>query len=168
MALVQLPARMFELPPPYDVPLRLFGSDEQVAEAAAMLRQRGWGVHQTIAVSGSGSGSGLGAELCTSDVERGDASRPVWRPTPFLQEVFMLESVQAWLSSTPEGLAIDVGCGAGRDLVLMAQSLGDGWRVLGLDNDKGSLHSPFSPRPSSSTLPPMTEQTQHSTLDHGL
>lgn len=129
--ITELTSRMFELPPPYKDPVRIFGDEKQLAEAEQLLTDRGWKIEEMIASTDS--------MVLSSDTEAGSASRPVWEPTEFLEEVLGLDEVRGWLSEKKDGEAIDVGCGAGRDLVLMALQLGSGWRVTGLDNDKGAL-----------------------------
>ncbi|KAK7197259.1 S-adenosyl-L-methionine-dependent methyltransferase-like protein [Novymonas esmeraldas] len=47
-----------------------------------------------------------------------------WRPNPFLAR---------HVTTLPPGLALDVGCGAGRDLAYLAAR---GWAVVGFDNRK--------------------------------
>ena len=64
---------------------------------------------------------------------RGPDSAPLLRPNAFLASA--LRQVDL-----PEaGAAIDVGCGSGRDAVFLAQTLGDTWETIGVDNHKGAL-----------------------------
>ena len=64
---------------------------------------------------------------------RGPDSAPLLRPNAFLASA--LRQVDL-----PEaGAAVDVGCGSGRDAVFLAQTLGDTWETIGVDNHKGAL-----------------------------
>jgi hypothetical protein len=67
----------------------------------------------------------------------GQASKPAWRPSPFLE--FVLSQNRKWMEEYSEngGVAVDLGSGAGRDAVHMCLALGDKWKVIACDNHEG-------------------------------
>ena len=99
--LAELPGRMYELPPPGEVLcLPDLPVGRETAEFLAKRKRTTTLVPFTEGVSGT----------CR-----------LWRPNPFLEEV---------VPQLTPGVALDVGCGAGRDAVFLASL---GWRVLALD-----------------------------------
>lgn len=68
--------------------------------------------------------------------EVGGSSVRTWSPNDFLKQVLgdLLDRGQL----KNKGVAVDFGCGSGRDLVYMADML-PGWRVIGLDNHSFAL-----------------------------
>ena len=133
---------MFELPPPYESSVSLFGNSADMQAAAALLEQYGWTVHNRFDCDSPDSFHAASGGDAGEVVVSGKMSRPVWRPSDFLEEVLLLPEVQAWAAEDGGGgvrHALDVGCGAGRDMALMARLLGPNWKVKGIDNDKGAL-----------------------------
>ena len=138
----ELRARMFELPPPYESSVSLFGNSADMQAAAALLEQYGWTVHNRFDCDSPDSFHAASGGDADEVVVSGKMSRPVWRPSDFLEEVLLLPEVQAWAAEDGGGgvrHALDVGCGAGRDMALMARLLGPNWKVKGIDNDQGAL-----------------------------
>ena len=122
----ELPQRLYELPPPFDEPVGIFASDKSQLEAARqVLEKHRWNINREILSSDSGS------------FVTGLSSRPVWKPNELLFSFLNSERGRAWYSNRDSGVALDIGCGAGRDAVLMARTLGPGWRIIGVDNDAG-------------------------------
>lgn len=90
---------------------------------------------------------------CSSDAawqagptDSGPKSSRIWQANDFLEEVWpkvaaALERTaareQSWVKR--KKVAVDVGCGSGRDLVWLALQLGPEWEVVGLDNHKAAL-----------------------------
>lgn len=134
--LEELRWRMFELPPPYEEAVSLCGTREHIAAAEEILGQYGWVIESTLDVD-------THAWPPVLPLVQGTASRPIWKPSSFLQEVLGMEEVREWAASRAleggKALGVDVGCGAGRDVCLLARELGPRWDVLGLDNHKGAL-----------------------------
>lgn len=98
--------------PPRDVELRLVtpARGEERATVRRYFAQSGYN-HLTIDAPDEVECTSRAAPLGFS-----------WRPNPFLARQ---------VSALPPGLALDVGAGAGRDLVFLAAH---GWAVLGFDN----------------------------------
>ncbi len=120
--------RLYELPPPGEWPLTILGDARELAEARALLSPKGWTFVEAIDAERADTWSG-------ADVETGGVSAPSWRPNSFLAAV--LREIEP-----PRGeaaVAVDVGCGSGRDAVAMALRLGGSWRVYGVDNHDGAL-----------------------------
>ncbi len=126
----ELLQRLFELPPPYEKPISIVGSKKQLVVAREILESHRWRIDREIETDLSPWRS----ETSLS----GRASRPVWEPNELLHEFFTSSRGKAWCSARESGVALDVGCGAGRDAVLMAQILGPSWQVIGVDNDAGA------------------------------
>ena len=107
--LAELQERMYELPPPGEWPLALIGSDDEVRAADELLGRKGWSaLHYDPADEATWS---------ARPHEAGDTSVPSWRPNSFLAAV--LREVGELPAS---GVAIDVGCGSGRDAGLPASN----------------------------------------------
>ena len=68
--------------------------------------------------------------------ETGDHSVRSWGPDSFLKDV--LEKLMDEERLPRRGVAVDFGCGSGRDLVYMASVLQE-WQVVGLDNHSYAL-----------------------------
>tara|TARA_B110001452_G_scaffold224327_1_gene197847 strand:- start:1076 stop:2032 length:957 start_codon:yes stop_codon:yes gene_type:complete len=128
LPLAQLATELFTLPPPGEWPMALVGSREQIAEAQALLQPKGW----TAAELEADDASSLRRHgYRTVD---GHDSAPTWRPNSFLAAVLRSQPVMP-----PAGVAVDVGCGSGRDAVHLSQELGADWSVVGVDNHGGAL-----------------------------
>lgn len=107
-----LSERLFELPAK-DVPLRVVCDDESAASISTLL-QAGW-------IARSAHASDLVDEL-------GDHSyrSRVWEPADYV--IRQIEAIEA---CTKGRLALDLGCGCGRDAAFLAAR---GWRVIGVEN----------------------------------
>jgi len=125
LPVTQLRQRMFELPPPREWPLALIGTASDLSHAREILHPRGWQFDQLDAAD-----SALWAESATAS---GTSDASTWRPNAFLAGV--LRNVQPPCC----GVALDMGCGSGRDAVFMAQELGSSWDVIGIDNHVAAL-----------------------------
>ena len=125
----ELSQRLYELPPPFEEPIGLLGSDtKQLEEARKILERHRWTIDQEI----------LSEVLVGKEpIVKGGSSRPIWKPNELLDEFFRSEKGREWYSRRKSGVALDIGCGAGRDAVLMARILGPSWLVVGVDNDAG-------------------------------
>ena len=153
LPLSALKERLFEMPPPGEWPLQLIGSRDELDAAHALLRPKGWDATELVATDSVG-GTGESSENATP-----------YRPNSFLSAA--LPALDLHASDAP-GLAVDLGCGSGRDAVFMAEILAASapqWSVLGIDNhvaaldrgrslarriaDNGAPPSPSSPPPSS-------------------
>ena len=127
----ELEDRLYELPPPYEEAISLFGHPNQLARARHVVGKHRWRVEAEIDCL-------LAPAAWRERSISGAESRPVWKPSDLLAEFFSSEAGRLWARSRKDGgIALDVGCGAGRDAVLMKQALGPPWRVIGIDNDAG-------------------------------
>jgi len=121
--------RLFELPPPGpDHPLALVGAPAALAQAKAVLCPKGWVVAAEVPPHRLSQGLETGAHSVRS-----------WRPSDFLAEV--LPQFIPHLTALPADchVALDVGCGSGRDAVFLALELPPSWTVCGLDNHGDAL-----------------------------
>jgi len=132
----ELEARFYELPPKYDEPLKLFGSLDELQKARSLLVENGWHVDETMLDSAAE------ATWRDQDVVSGVSSARVWKPSEFLEGSFQKILSALPLNSTPSDkkrVAIDVGCGSGRDAVFLALALGPSWEVVAIDNHTKAL-----------------------------
>mmetsp|Transcript_21537 Transcript_21537/g.47254 ORF Transcript_21537/g.47254 Transcript_21537/m.47254 type:complete len:390 (-) Transcript_21537:108-1277(-) len=135
----ELAARFYELPPKYfDDPLRLFGSPQELQEAQKLLLEGGWQVDQEMLDSTAE------ATWRNQQVVSGPSSARVWKPNEFLEEVFprLLPALQVESPASERShrkVAIDVGCGSGRDAVFLALALGPSWEIVAIDNHTKAL-----------------------------
>uniref|UniRef100_A0A7S3E5W8 Rhodanese domain-containing protein n=1 Tax=Rhodosorus marinus TaxID=101924 RepID=A0A7S3E5W8_9RHOD len=120
----ELQERLLEMPPPVEDPLTLLGeSEDHISAAQELLVGKGWEL------------SAVFREVdVRDDLVSTDPSVQCWRPNDFLECV--IEVLKDRLPA--EGVAIDYGCGSGRDVVYLAQML-KGWRVIGVDNHSNAL-----------------------------
>ena len=125
MPVSELELRMFELPPPGEWPLTLLGSDEQIAQAQALIKPRGWMAEELVARPSTWN---------LAEVRSGPPEQltPHMRPNSFLASI-----VQSVGSQLPTGAAVDVGCGSGRDAVYIAQQTRS--TTYGIDNHRAAL-----------------------------
>eukprot|EP00959_Pyramimonas_sp_CCMP1952_P283160 5918849-Pyramimonas_sp.AAC.1 len=109
----EISARFYELPPKYfDEPLRLLGNPHELQEAQKLLVEGGWQVDEKMLDST--------AETTWRDrrVVSGPSNARVWKPSEFLEAVFPKTLSALPVDSVSSGgkkIAIDVGCGSGRD-----------------------------------------------------
>ena len=140
----ELAARLYELPPPFaHAPeIALVGeSEEQLGTATELLTQKGWRVGSSVvAAEDEGWDVGAGAEM----VSGGEPS-VLWEPNEFLRGLMedagareaVARAGECCESESP--IAVDAGCGNGRDAVYLALALGPAWTVYAIDNHKGAL-----------------------------
>lgn len=124
LAHFDLPERLYELPPPGEWPLQLIGTKNQLEAAQGLLQPRGWQADE-LEIS------------CTTSRHPPDSTP--YRPNSFLAAVLAALELDA---SDEVGLAVDLGCGSGRDAVYLADRLlqiAPRWNVLGLDNHEAAL-----------------------------
>ncbi|CAN0343753.1 unnamed protein product, partial [Hapterophycus canaliculatus] len=144
----ELEPRLLELPPPFAQPVSIVGNQQGRRLAREFLTKKGWQIDAEI---------GLDLVVGTEDAaeawptEAGRNSVQAWRANDFLEfctERFLLPS--SWSSPSTDdasttdaandrGVALDLGCGSGRDTVYMAQHLPPGTRVVGIDNHSYAL-----------------------------
>lgn len=120
--------RMQELPQ-RNVPLCLYGKSTDLKLAVDYLLERGYTVTDRIVWNNE-----LEQQLAASgELERGASSAQLWQPAPlwrrFVEDMAPEHSIQA-------GTGLDIACGAGRDLVYLAQQ---GWEMTGVDRSADSL-----------------------------
>ena len=133
MPLATLEQRLFELPPPGEWPLSLVGSRDELAAARALLQPKGWEV----------------SEIVSDDHDALDSLPPStggvqWPSSPYRPNSFLAAALDELElpHADSAGLAVDLGCGSGRDAVHIASVLAQRaprWSVLGLDNHAAAL-----------------------------
>lgn len=124
----ELFARMHELPQRSQI-LSLCGKTDDLKLAADYLLNRGYTVAEHIIWS-----NGLQKQLAASgELETGVSSAQLWQPAPlwrrFAKEIVPMHSIEV-------GRGLDIGCGAGRDMIYLAQQ---GWQMTGVDRSADSL-----------------------------
>lgn len=124
----ELPARMHELPKNTE-PLAVCGDAGSLPQAVAFLTSKGYRVVEQIRWTPE-----YAARLqVEGKLESGAHSQRLWQPAP-LQARFMTEFVPEYAITPGKGL--DIGCGAGRDMVFLAMY---GWQMTGVDYIPGAL-----------------------------
>lgn len=128
--------RLYELPPMGEWQLQMLGSREQLDSAQALLSPKGW---QATEVDIDDEPNWFDHYPVHVGVEQNLTSP--YRPNSFLAAA--LEAIDLGdAARASEGLAVDLGCGSGRDAVHIAAALearAPRWTVVGLDNHKGAL-----------------------------
>ncbi|KAA8496884.1 hypothetical protein FVE85_0613 [Porphyridium purpureum] len=141
----ELEQRAFELPPPY-TPARIVICGESIAQvehAVLFLTAKGWqcDVRECLLL-----GTDEASAFSRFKTETGRCTAVVWRPNEFLEQLFSsgplplsayLRAEQQKLTEAP--VALDLGCGSGRDLVFLKMHLPGRWRVMGFDNHSYAL-----------------------------
>ena len=137
-----LEERLFELPPPGEWPLEIMGPREALDEANALLQPKGWTPKEIDTEADPGW-----ADLRPTAVGLDGVLPSPYRPNSFLAAA--LEAIQddvagedAAEQRETEGLALDLGCGSGRDAVHIASALAVSapqWQTVGLDNHVAAL-----------------------------
>jgi len=133
LPLGELERRMLELPPPFEEELWLCAETSLELETATnLLQKKNWKVARRLTA----------LEMQKDFVlEKGGESARSWRPTRFLR--YFMNSY--WKSVGPDTtnsealIALDLGCGNGRDAIFMKQRLGPKWTVVGIDNHSFAL-----------------------------
>ncbi len=124
----ELFARMHELPQRNRV-LQLCGNPNDLQQASTYLHDRGYTVAEQIIWSPA-----LRQQLAAvGELETGTHSVSFWQPTPlwrrFVEDIAPTQAIAA-------GRGLDIACGAGRDLIYLAQQ---GWQMTGIDRSADSL-----------------------------
>lgn len=124
----QLFQRMHELPQRH-LPLILCGDEAALALARDFLLDRAFILHSEIQWTPA-----LQASLAQQQqLEYGATSIRLWQPAALITD-FINIVLPRYPTATNNGL--DLACGAGRDMVFLAQH---GWHMLGLDNSAEAL-----------------------------
>lgn len=124
----ELASRMHELPKT-SVPLALCGDEDSLLAAHTFLTAKGYQVVAQQVWSAS-----LAAELqMQGRLAMGAGSPRLWQPAPLIAR-FVAEIAPCHAIMPGKGL--DIGCGAGRDLVYLAMH---GWQMSGIDYLPGAL-----------------------------
>lgn len=119
--LAELPVALHLLPP-REAPFWVFGDDDEVTAALALLRERGYERAQPHPATAPGAAP---AAPVSSPWVSGEARARLWRPAPFLAEV-----LGAAAAPRPPGPALDVACGTGRNACALALA---GFATIGVD-----------------------------------
>lgn len=124
----ELFSRLHELPKRTQT-LQLCGTKAELQEARVFLEERGYHLAADIIWT-----SMLAAELSqTHQLETGSISKQWWQAAPLLQR-FVDEFMPHY--QIPVGQGLDLACGAGRDLIYLAQQ---GWQMTGVDWSEDSI-----------------------------
>lgn len=124
----QLFERMHELPKRNQA-LVLCGDAGSLALAQAFLEQRGYQIIEQIQWSAN-----YEQQLKQHNQwEVGTSSRQLWRAAPFFQAFTQTLMPQFDIQA---GRGLDIGCGAGRDMIYLAQH---GWQMTGIDHHEDAL-----------------------------
>ena len=124
----QLFERMHELPKRQQA-LMLCGTEQDLAAAMDYLIDRGHTVAEQIIWTDQ-----LKQQLeSQGQLEVGSQSTQLWQPAPLWQR--FVEEI-APVNNIPVGKCLDIGCGAGRDMVYLAKQ---GWQMTGIDRSEDSL-----------------------------
>ncbi len=124
----ELPSRMHELPKTSE-PLTVYANADALQAACAFLTSKGYQVAQAIEWT-----LPLAASLQAADLwQNGAQSQRLWQPAPLIAR-FVTEFMPAYQIQPGQGL--DIGCGAGRDMVYLAMH---GWQMTGIDYIPGAL-----------------------------
>mmetsp|Transcript_9247 Transcript_9247/g.18833 ORF Transcript_9247/g.18833 Transcript_9247/m.18833 type:complete len:204 (-) Transcript_9247:177-788(-) len=82
-------------------------------------------------------------EELTGPFEVGPSTVRAWRPNLLLERVIegdLRRNCYPWILGPQQGrVALDVGCGSGRDLVYLAEHLPPEWSAVGVDNHSYAL-----------------------------
>jgi SAM-dependent methyltransferase len=124
----ELPVRMHELPKNTE-PLAVCGDASSLPQAVAFLTSKGYRVVEQIHWTPEYAAR-LQAE---GKLESGAHSQRLWQPAPLLTR-FVTEFMPEYAIAPGKGL--DIGCGAGRDMVFLAMH---GWQMTGVDYIPGAL-----------------------------
>jgi len=120
--IAELDVRLFELPPKGAAVTVIaeVANDAEIVAAVESLRKAGWQPAVVDAAS-------IPDDACTSAAPR--APRPrLWQPAALVRDA--IDAIERGSLRGP-GIALDVGCGSGRDGAFLAER---GWSVLGIEN----------------------------------
>lgn len=123
-----LETRLFELPPPGEWKLTLLGSSDELEAARNFLTPKGWTADELdtgdpatwalndVQDTNSDAAAAAAVEAESTALRKAPSFDPVspYRPNSFLAAA--MEAVELHASTEP-GLAVDLGCGSGRDAV---------------------------------------------------
>lgn len=124
----QLFERMHELPKRQQA-LTLCGTEQDLAAAMTYLIDRGHTVAEQIIWTDQ-----LKQQLDSAgQLETGNQSAQLWQPAPLWQR--FVEDI-APANNIHPGRGLDIACGAGRDMVYLAQQ---GWQMTGVDRSEDAL-----------------------------
>ena len=121
----ELQTRLNELPE-RPARLQLLGDEHALQAASRFLAEKGYQIDAQIDLVEFEKDRQKQPGLVVS----GKESRALWHPTPLLSEF-----IESQLDLQP-GLALDLGCGGGRDSVYLAQT---GWQVIAIDREQRVL-----------------------------
>lgn len=113
----ELPQRIFELPA-NDYPLVLLGDVFSIQQASAFLLAKSYRIEQCTVLNPEH----IAAYQQANQWEQGDSLYRLWQPSSLVRDF-----VERGL---PVKTGLDIGCGAGRDVVYLAQQ---GWQMTGID-----------------------------------
>lgn len=104
----QLAKRLFQLPA-VEHPLDLMGDKQSLEQAKEILQKKGYQIHSELLVDAQQ----LQHWQLQNALERGDTRYRLWQPSPI---------VKRWVELAIDArYGLDIGCGAGRDSVFLAQ-----------------------------------------------
>lgn len=113
---------------PRDAPLWIFGDDDEIERAIALLRERGFSNPRPHPATAPGAAP---SEPVSAPWVGGEARVRLWRPNAFLAEILRERELGAGLAPSREPRrALDVACGSGRDSCYLALA---GFGVTGVD-----------------------------------
>lgn len=124
----ELFSRMHELPKRIQA-ISLCGDEESLQEARSFLESRGYQVIETLLWTDE-----LVQIMKQHNVwEEGISSQQLWQAAPFFKR--FINEFQPQLNM-PSGRGLDIACGAGRDMIYLAQN---GWQMTGIDHHEDAL-----------------------------
>jgi SAM-dependent methyltransferase len=124
--------RLFELPPK-GTPILVVANDELdcardvVAQCCKFLSESGWTGSRAVSLPADRLEVGVALDDASSaSLKRAYVACKLWSPCPLVErEIARVEAL------TPGRVALDLGCGSGRDAALLASR---GWSVVGIEN----------------------------------